>query len=260
MGIGLLFAFVLEYLADPLDFGKMFFIGFGVFHRERPEGFNKDVGDDEAGVAFIVSRNGIPRGQGVAGLLQALAVHLLKIVPLGPALQVRLADLPVFVGLLGAGEQALTLFLFGEVKKKLEYLGAIAVQVILEINDVAVTIRPKMGLLGIAFRQGLRGEDFGNRLYDQNLLIIGTVENANAAPHGEALGRPPEKVVGEFLTAWLFEAVDLATLRIDPAHDVANGPVLARGIHSLENKEEGVGSVSVENPLEVSQLLGKALH
>ena len=49
----------------------------------------------------------------------------------------------------------------------------------------------------------------------------------------------------QLVGARLFEAKDLAALRIDPGHNVPNGAVLAAGIHPLKNQEQriAVGSV-----------------
>jgi hypothetical protein len=40
--------------------------------------------------------------------------------------------------------------------------------------------------------------------------------------------------------ARLFEAENLAALRIDPGHDVPNGAVLAASVHPLKNEEQRI--------------------
>ena len=72
---------------------------------------------------------------------------------------------------------------------------------------------------------------------------------------GEAAGGAPEKIVFEFLDAGMFEAEDLAALRIDAGHDVLDGAVLAAGIHGLKNQEQRILVVSVEQALLLAQFL-----
>jgi hypothetical protein len=45
----------------------------------------------------------------------------------------------------------------------------------------------------------------------------------------------PEKVALQFTGAWMFEAEDLASLRIDPGHPVPDGAVFSRRVHGLKN-------------------------
>ncbi|MGB7758803.1 MAG: hypothetical protein WBL61_03185 [Bryobacteraceae bacterium] len=59
----------------------------------------------------------------------------------------------------------------------------------------------------------------------------------------------------QFVGARLFEAKDLAALRIDPGHNVPNGAVLAAGIHPLENQEQRIAVGSVVKVLQRAQLL-----
>ena len=62
---------------------------------------------------------------------------------------------------------------------------------------------------------------------DQHLLIVRTIEDANPPAFGKPARRAPEKIMFQFFGAGLLETENLAALRIDPGHDVADGPVLA---------------------------------
>ena len=73
--------------------------------------------------------------------------------------------------------------------------------------------------------------------HDQHFLVIGAIEDADPPALRQAAGGAPEKIVLQFLGAGLFEAEDLAALRIDAGHDVPDSAVLAGGVHALENQQ-----------------------
>ena len=75
---------------------------------------------------------------------------------------------------------------------------------------------------------------------NQYVLVVRTVEDANPPAFGQTTRRTPEKVMFDFLGARLFETVNLAALGIHPGHNMADGPVFAGGVHSLENQQQRV--------------------
>src|SRR6266487_3292986 len=68
---------------------------------------------------------------------------------------------------------------------------------------------------------------------DEYLLVVGTVEDADAAALWQPLHRPPEVIVIEFFLRRALERIDLSALRIQTAHHVLDGAVLSCGGHSL---------------------------
>jgi hypothetical protein len=46
----------------------------------------------------------------------------------------------------------------------------------------------------------------------------------------------------QLLIAWLFETKYFAALGIDSGHYVADGPVLAAGVHCLKDQKQGVSA------------------
>jgi hypothetical protein len=74
--------------------------------------------------------------------------------------------------------------------------------------------------------------------HDEDFLIVGSIENPDTPPFGQALEVAPEKVVVEVLRRGLLEREDLAALWIYSRHDVLDGSVLAGGVHRLENEEQ----------------------
>jgi len=89
---------------------------------------------------------------------------------------------------------------------------------------------------------------------DKDFFVVGAVENANVTSFGKAANRTPEEVVAEFQVAWLFEAENLAALRIHPRHDVFDDAILAGGVHCLQNQEQSVAVMSVQKPLQSIEL------
>src|SRR2546428_9832253 len=63
----------------------------------------------------------------------------------------------------------------------------------------------------------------------------------------------PEEVVLRLLLGRHLERDDLAAARVDAAHDVLHGAVLARGVHALEDDEHRVPALRVEHVLELRQ-------
>lgn len=66
---------------------------------------------------------------------------------------------------------------------------------------------------------------------DEDLLIAGTIEDADAPALREPTRRSPEEVVLKLFSARWLEAEDLAALRIDAGHDVLDGPILPGRVH-----------------------------
>src|SRR5664279_1128567 len=89
----------------------------------------------------------------------------------------------------------------------------------------------------------------------QHFLVIGTVEYANSSALGKAARSAPEKIVLQFLGAWLLEAEDFAPFRINTGHDVPDGAVFAGTVHTLENQQQRVPVGSVVKLLQRAQLL-----
>ena len=88
---------------------------------------------------------------------------------------------------------------------------------------------------------------------DQHLFVVGTVEDADSASLGRRQIGAPQEIVLEFGGAGLFEACDVAALRVDAAHDVANGAIFTGGVHALEDQQERVAVGAVEKLLLIAE-------
>src|ERR1043165_3768319 len=90
---------------------------------------------------------------------------------------------------------------------------------------------------------------------DQYLFVVRPIENPDPTALGEASRSAPQKIVLQLLRTRVLEAEDLAALRIDAGHHVLDGTVLSCGIHSLKDDQESIAVVSIEQVLQLAQLL-----
>ena len=73
---------------------------------------------------------------------------------------------------------------------------------------------------------------------DQDVLVVGAVEDADPAAFGQAAGGAPEEVVFEVVIGGLFEAEHLAALRVHPGHHMADRAVFTGGVHALKDQQQ----------------------
>ena len=169
-------------------------------------------------------------------------------------MHVRQAELPVLVRLIDARKESLPLFLFGEVEKYLDDPGSIAMQMPLQIDDRAITPVPDGFLVAQFFRQSLAAKQLRMHANYQYILVIGTIEDADPPAFGKAAVCTPEEIVVQFLSAWLLETENLASLRIDARHNVPDGPILAGPIHPLKDQKQSVLMRRIMKLLQGTQL------
>ena len=90
---------------------------------------------------------------------------------------------------------------------------------------------------------------------NQNLFVIGSVEDADVSPIGEPKRRAPEKIVLQLIAARFNECVDGDPVGVDPRHDRADGAILAGGVHGLKNQKHAVTPVCVHHSLQVVEIV-----
>ena len=142
-----------------------------------------------------------------------------------------------------------------EVQEDLDDAVAVVGQVALPVVDLAEAALPDVALAGAGW-QLLAGQDLRVHAHHEHLLVVGAVEDADVAARRQATGIAPQVVVVELLRRGHLEAVHLHALRVDAAHDVADGAVLAGRVHGLEADQQRIG-VLRRQPLLV---LGQQLH
>ena len=90
---------------------------------------------------------------------------------------------------------------------------------------------------------------------DEDVLVIGTVEDTDPPVFGQAASGPPEEAMLEFFMSGLFKAEDLAALRVDSGHDAADHAVFATGTHaSIDDQQRSVVGHMVQ-PLQRAQFI-----
>jgi hypothetical protein len=73
--------------------------------------------------------------------------------------------------------------------------------------------------------------------HHEHIFIVRTVEDHDFAFARRALVRAPEKIVGGFEPARLFEAEDRRPLRVHGAEHMAHHTVLATGVERLQDDQ-----------------------
>src|SRR6266545_568590 len=171
--------------------------------------------DGQVAVPLAVGRDDRPGGLGGAATVQGLLVGDGVVLPAVAFLPVVGGELVGLLDVLFAGEQPLALLLLGDVQEELADDGAAVDQQPLEVVDLQVTLLPDLA--------------------------------------GDELVDAPEEVVVQLDLIGSFERGDLAALRIDAGEDLADGAVLAAGVHALEHHQEAVDAGGVELLLEVGE-------
>ena len=113
----------------------------------------------------------------------------------------------------------------------------------------------QMFLLTSLRRDLLLPEKFRVHPRHQAFLVIGTVEDADAAALRQRDHAAPHEIVIEFVRGRLLERMDLAALRIDAFEDALDGAVLARRIHALEDHQQRPAVLRVEPLLKIVEPL-----
>src|SRR5260221_869057 len=194
-------------------------------------------GDTMAG-ALVPDWHDVPRSPLGAAAADGILVGRSIVVAITALLPVRGGELPGFVDVLLAGEQAPPLLLAGDMEEELDDEGAALREQLLEMIDVRVALFPDVA------RHELM------HACDQHVLVVRAIEDPYNAERGRPNVDAPEKVVALLFGGWHFEAGDFAAHRVDPCHDVLDGAVLARGIHTLQHYQHTLPLRRVEQLLQ----------
>src|SRR5262245_36580580 len=105
-------------------------------------------------------------------------------------------------------------------QEEFDDMRAVAPQVFLKFVDRIITLFPDVFIAQGPLGKPVAGENFGMHANDQDLFVVGPVENSNAPALRQANRSSPEKIVIELLRAWMLEAEHLTPLRVHAGHDV----------------------------------------
>ena len=97
--------------------------------------------------------------------------------------------------------------------------------------------------------------------HDQDVLVVGAVEDADVARLRQGVADPPQEAVLALLVGGRLEAGDLHALRVDQADRVAQHSALAGGVHALQHQQHAPlgagGALGPEHLLQVGQLVAE---
>ena len=187
---------------------------------------------------FVVGRHHMPRRSRGRGVADHVLIRRLVLVPQRPLGDVGHGKFPVLRGLLQPVEKALALFLLRHVKEELHDHGAVARKILLERGDVLKTLAPDVS------SSPARGGIFclarisGCTRTTRHLLVVGAVEDADAAALGQRDGAAPHEIVIEFSRRVGALNEHLAALRVDAVEHALDGGVLAGGVHALKDQQQ----------------------
>src|SRR5438552_9027688 len=252
---GILHALGDEQAADGPQLPAPLAIEPRILQAQAAQRVDDDLRNDQPRTRLVVRGHHVPRRGALAGGAQAGLVSLHVVLPAAALVDVGHAEFPVLLGIVDAREKALALLLLRDVKKELEHARAVAVQVALEVSDRFVALLPRVAFaasVGNAFA----AQDLRVHAHDQDLLVVRAVEDADTPALGEQARAAPQEIVLQLLGARVLEAVDLAALRVHAGHHVLDHAVLARGVHGLEDDQQGAAVRGVKHVLQRSEILG----
>ena len=180
----------------------------------------------------------MPWGYRRGGVADHLLVGRLIFIPQRALGDVVHGELPVLRGLFQPVEKAQALFFLRQVEKKFDHHRAVACQMLLKGGNVLEAFAPDRGFSHQRQRDFLLPEHFRVDAHHQHFLVIGAVEDANAAALGQADRGPPQKIVVELLRRRRLERMDLAALRVDAVEHAVDRAILARRIHALKDQQQ----------------------
>jgi hypothetical protein len=216
--------------------------GVGVGELEALDGIEQDGGDGDVAIPLVVGGDDEPGSVFVAGVGEDVGVSVLILRPEFALVDVGVGELPILFGFVDAGLEAACLLGAGDVQEELEDDDVVVDEHALEGVDVFEATTHRLG---------------GDELVDtrgEDVFVVRAVEDADHASGRDCGVSAPEEVVTGLKRCGHLERGDIAALGVDAGEDVADGAVLAGGVHALENDEQGLLLAGVEDLLQLVEL------
>lgn len=118
-------------------------------------------------------------------------------------------------------------------------------QVLFIVADLLVAFLEKLRVFHDPFGHHVRLVQVAD-LHNQHILVIRPVIDGNLAAAGDMPVDAPQEVVGEFVRCRLLEAVHIHSLRVDAAHDMLDGRILAGRIPCLDQDDQAFLLVCIQ--------------
>ena len=142
-----------EQFADGFQFPPAFRGGLGICHLKFIERIQDNLGNNQPGIFLIIGGNDIPGRVMGAGRGQASLISLHVMLPVFPLVNIREAEFPVFVRLINALEESLSLFVLRQVKEDLDDPRAVTVEMLLQVHDGTIPLLPNRLLVAATHPQ-----------------------------------------------------------------------------------------------------------
>src|SRR4051794_21338294 len=217
----------------------------GIARVHRLERLDDDPAHRPVAEPLAVAGDDVPRRVLGRGVRDRLLVGGLVVVPALALGEVAGIELPALRGVVEAGLQPLRLLLARDVQEELDDARAGVLEQRLEVVDVAVAPAPG------------RLVDEAVHARDEDVLVVRAVEDRDLAAARRAGVDAPEEVVVELHLARDLERGDADALRVHPGEHVLDRPVLAAGVHGLQDDEQRPRRLGVEAILEPAEVLGE---
>jgi len=206
----------------------------------------------------VVRRHDVPGRVFLGGRVDAVLEGGLVGIPVFALGIVALGELPVLLRLVDAVEEALGLFLLGDVQEDLHDANVVVPQILLKAVDVLIAALHDLREVN-AVRIGLALPELLH-LVDQDLLIMGAVEDGDVALGRHAAVDTVQIIMGQIIGAGRLEGLLDDAVRRQAGQNGADGAVLAGGVHGLEDEDDALFFLGVELLLELINLRHVLLH
>jgi hypothetical protein len=154
------------------------------------------------------------------------------------------AKFPVLVGIVDAREESFALFLPGNVKEEFHDLRAVSIEMSLVVQNGAITALPNVLLSPVPSKTCCPFKISGCTRTINTSSYIGAIEDTYSAALWQTQCGAPQEVMIQFYRAWVLEAEDLASLRVDARHDMTNDSILAGSVHGLKDQQQCISICS----------------
>src|SRR5712671_1568571 len=94
----------------------------------------------------------------------------------------------------------------------------------------------------------------------QTFLIIGSIEDADAAARRQRHHSAPHEIMGKLVAGRLLERSDIAALRVDARKNVLDRAVLAGCVHALQDDQYRPAVLRVKLLLKIAQAFPAGLE
>jgi hypothetical protein len=174
----------------------------------------QDASNERSGGVLVIGWHDVPGCPRCRRRSDRRLVGVHIVVEIRPLRQVGCRELPVLGRVVEPFEEPPLLLVLRDMEEKLDEVCSVTLEVMFERVDVLVPLLPKLLPACRVGWEVLFGEDVGMDAGDEDLLIVGTVEDPDPPSSRKRLFAPPQEVMTQFVGRGSFECRDLAALGV----------------------------------------------